>query len=239
MLDYVGGNPALLEKTGAEVRADIIAGAEKALFGPDARSVIFEGIRDVSDDLLPEERDRRIFLTRIAHLETSGTADFDEPLGLTIGVHTTHLSIQRVTEMTEEAIQELEFARGDGAVLTLSDQSVSLFHLFFDYIPIGEHRSNESSWFLGHDAFSEKPSISNFEGFLAIADVLKHGHPSDSPIKTALPEEQEFVEATDPVVIERCIPYFYGLYKRVVEAPNLASRIEATRRRDLEAVEAY
>lgn len=182
MYRYIGNNPALLDRTGAEVRADIVAGAEKALFGPDARSVTIEGIREMNDDLLPEEKDRHVFMVRLANLKTPGTTDFGEPLRLTVGVHTTQLSIQRANEMTEGAIKKLEFARGDGVALTLSNKSINLSHLFFDYIPLGENRSTESSWFLNHDAFSEKPLLSPFEGFLAIADILKNGYTSDDPL---------------------------------------------------------
>lgn len=233
MLSYVSQNPVLLERTGAELGNDIVSGAEKALFGPESRSITVEGYQDNRGDVLSEGGHFH-FLGRIADLETSGTEDFPEPLGLAIGVRATQLSIEVAAGMDEEEIKNLEFEIGDGAFMTLSNQSSNLFNLFLDFIPMGSERSNEGAWFLGQDAFTETPQISRFEGFLAIADLLKNGRPNANKLHET--GEEKLMEVKDATVVERCTPYFYGLYKRLAEIPNLADIIEASRQRDLKAM---
>lgn len=130
-----------------------------------------------------------------------------------------------------------------------------------------EGYGSAGSWSVGYSWQDRAPDLSWFEAYMVMAEILEAGQidqdvmssvlsgslsrPTEelreaAPVlatikKDTLHAEDEYFSIVPEthIVAERCQPFFYGLFKRIVETPEFLQIIDFAREKDVKAVQEH
>lgn len=245
----------MLTPANQALKADLIQGMERTLFGPQSRAITVEGT-DTEDNF---RLDYTRFVARVAflHLEDASAAGVERPFDLALGTFAMHLDLEKIAAIPEEELKDFDYDSFDGIYLEMLDillknhSSRSIHHsdrdsrYGFQYYESVSGPSSGYRYVKGHTGnvfesaygiargYQKNRSSSGFGSYLeelkVLVDILKNGQPDQTAMDNLTRESDNGDAITiipeDSEEATKISPFLYGLFKEAVETPDLRDQI--------------